>query len=256
MKIKLCHSSIIYILSLLLIIFLQNANADSAHWSYEGKEGPGNWANLNPNFKVCKDGKRQSPINIKSSEVKKDEAIKELSLHYKETPLNILNNGHTIQVNYEPGSSMLVGSDVYELLQFHFHTPSEHLIDGKSADMEVHLVHKRSDGQLAALGIMMKVGNTKNMALAELFDNFPSEGGKTNNVKSVINAFDFLPKKGGFFTYLGSLTTPGCSEIVTWYVLKEGFEISRDQFQKFKKLFKMNARPVQSLSGRTVGEKT
>ncbi|KAB8031955.1 carbonic anhydrase [Fluviispira multicolorata] len=231
------------------------ANADKAvHWSYEGATGPAKWGTLKHEFQSCIAGKKQSPVDVKSKESKKNDEIPVLSFAYFSTPLNILNNGHTIQVNYEKGSKLTINHDVYELLQFHFHTPSEHALDGKRSEMEVHFVHKKEDGNLAVVGVLMKKGN-KNKAFEALFDNLPEKSDSETKVEAKFNGIDIFPQDTGYYNYSGSLTTPPCSEIVNWILLKKPIEVSPKQLERFSKIFHMNARPIQKLNDRKVEEK-
>ncbi len=223
--------------------------AGAPFWSYEGETGPSHWGDLSPEFIACKDGKRQSPVNIIGA-VKAD--LEDITFDYSASQLKIINNGHTIQVNYDPGSSITVGGKTYELLQFHFHSPSEHTVDGKPYDMVAHLVHKSSDGQLAVVAVFMTKG-VQNGFLQTIWDNLPAEEGIEEAVPGVkIDINDLLPADRTYYTYPGSLTTPPCSEIVSWYVLKTPVEVSVAQVSKFVSIFNKNVRPVQLLSGRVI----
>src|SRR4030042_4507572 len=179
------------------------------HWGYEGEGSPANWGTLKPEFAVCGSGMSQSPIDI-------DRAIKasldKIVFSYKETPVKIINNGHSIQVNYEPGSSITVDGQTYELIQFHFHAPSEHALKGKLLDMELHLVHKNDRGELAVVGVFLKKG-APNKVIKVLWDNIPKEINKENIVDGIaVNASAMLPSDSGYYHYYGSLTTPPCTE--------------------------------------------
>ncbi|APJ03243.1 carbonic anhydrase [Silvanigrella aquatica] len=228
---------------------------EAAHWSYFGENGPANWAKLDKANIVCSSGKKQSPIDLIEKNVNHNKSLPKIDFSYLEVPLKVLNNGHTIQVNYPKGSMVMVGDTKAELLQFHFHTPSEHAFDGKRTAMEVHFVNKKEDGSLLVVGVLMKKGK-ENKSLAGLFNNFPKKEGPESVVSGEkINPMNFLPKDDEYYTYQGSLTTPGCAEIVSWYVMKDKIEVSSDQIKKFKKLFPMDARPLQALNGRVVEEK-
>src|SRR5262249_22627140 len=175
-----------------------------------------------------------------------------IRLDYKPSVLKIIDNGHTVQINYDPGSFMTAGDKQYELLQFHFHKPSEEKLNGKSYDMVAHLVHKGSDGKLAVIAVLLKSGSA-NPLIKTLWDNLPKKKESEAVVEKVkINAIDLLPKNQAYYTFAGSLTTPPCSEGVTWFVLKNPTSISTDQVARFNKLYPMNARPVQPLNGREV----
>lgn len=175
-----------------------------------------------------------------------------MSFAYDPTPLRVLNNGHTVQVNYEHGSTMTVEGKTYELVQFHFHAPSEHAIDGKLCDMEVHLVHRNSEGKLAVISILMNVGR-ENLALREIWQNLPRQVGPENLVqRNVVNAHDFLPHNATHYRYMGSLTTPPCSEGVNWFVMSQPIEVSREQVEQFASIIGANNRPLQEVNNRLI----
>ena len=221
-------------------------------WSYTGKTGT-DWGELDPEFRACNLGEAQSPIDLKSS-VASD--LGSLELNYQDTPLAITNNGRTIRVNYQPGSSLTLDDRRYELLQFHFHQPSEHLISGKAFDMEAHFVHKNQDtGDLLVLAVLMKQGEV-NRAINTIWRNLPLKSDRqlaTSNL--VINALQLLPENiNRYYRYQGSLTTPPCSETVTWLVLKQPVAVSKFQIARFFKVMGTNARPVQALNHRSILE--
>ena len=220
-----------------------------AHWAYEGKENPAKWGDIEKAFESCKLGKEQSPIDIKSKDAKKA-ALAPLKPAYKSSAGELLNNGHTIQVNLADGGAATVPSGEYKLVQFHFHTPSEEKIDGQSFPLVAHLVHRNEAGKLAVVGVLFKTGK-ENVALKNLFAGLPAKEGKAPLAANMDTAA-LLPKSLAYYTYQGSLTTPPCSEGVAWHVLKEPVEISAAQLAAFQKIFKMNARPVQPLNGRLV----
>jgi len=225
------------------------AGSGDDEWSYAGRSGPENWADISKKFELCRDGKEQSPINISDAKTANLPAIQ---FDYKPGSLEILNNGYTIQVNHAAGSSITVGGEKYELLQFHFHTPSENTIDGKSFPMEMHLVHKNTKGQLAVVGVFSKEG-AKNTVLSKAWEHTPQKAGDKEKVASVsINAADLLPVDRSYYSFKGSLTTPPCSEGVKWMVLKTPTEVSREQIEKFIKVIGNNARPVQPMHMRTL----
>ncbi|MEY4675830.1 MAG: Carbonic anhydrase precursor [Pseudomonadota bacterium] len=216
----------------------------AVHWGYEGDNGPEHWGD---NFPVCGKGKKQSPLNIVGPFEKSKET---LTVDYKEGPLKILNNGHTIQVNVEPGSSLTIGKESFDLLQFHFHRPSEEQVDGKNAAMVAHFVHKSKEGKLAVIGVMLNEGKDS-AAIKTLWANLPpKEMEEYLPAKVMFNPGSMLPKELAFYNYEGSLTTPPCTEGVQFYILKNPMELSKQQVAKFP--FKLNARPVQSLNGRKI----
>lgn len=228
--------------------------ADSApHWGYHGAEGAEKWGDLSKEFAGCKLGKEQSPIDIKTAGVEKGKLDK-IEFNYQPTKLNIVNNGHTIQLDYDKGSFIKVGNDRYELLQFHFHTPSEEEIDGKEFDLVAHLVHKSADGKLAVVAVLFDRGN-ENPALKEFWDKLPRQPGEARSLpKTQVNAASMLPAARTYFTFNGSLTTPPCSEGVRWFVLKTPVAVSKEQTTSFRTIYPLNNRPVQPLNGRKVVE--
>lgn len=227
--------------------------APAAHFTYEGEDGPEHWGDLSPAYATCKNGKSQTPIDITTT-VK--ESLAPLQLNYNPTALRLINNGHTIQANYDAGSTMTMGGQTYNLVQFHFHTPSEHTINGKRYDMELHLVHKNAAGDLAVVGILMEKGAASNL-LQSLWSNLPDQVNQEKVVSNVMfNIKDSLPADQKYYNYSGSLTTPPCSENVNWILLKAPVTVSADQVGVLEKLFVTNSRPIQPLNGRTVKEGT
>jgi carbonic anhydrase len=227
------------------------AYAEEAHheWDYGGEHGPRHWGELKPDYASCGIGKVQSPIDIRDAVPAKLEPI---VFDYHSTPLHIIDNGHTVQVNYGAGSSIAVGSRRYELMQFHFHKPSEEKINGKSYPMVAHLVHKNSEGDLAVVAVLLKHGG-ENRLVKALWADLPKEKEKEDVKEKVkINAARLLPRNHAYYTFDGSLTTPPCSEGVTWFVLTTPMEISKQQVARFGKIYSANARPVQPPNGRTI----
>ena len=216
----------------------------AVHWDYAGDMGPENWGD---EFPTCGKGTKQSPLNIAGPfEKSKDTLV----VNYKEGPLKILNNGHTIQVNVEPGSTLKINKEVYNLLQFHFHRPSEEQIDGKPMAMVAHFVHKNADGKLAVLGVLLNEGKD-NDAIKVLWDNAPkNEGPEVMPEKVKFNPGNLVPAALTHYSYEGSLTTPPCTEGVNFYILKTTVDIAKKQVADFP--FKRNARPVQPLNGRKI----
>lgn len=223
-----------------------NAAHTAPHWSYDGDTGPEHWGELQPDFKVCQLGLEQTPIDLANGMKGETGPI---ALDYRPLPLRIVNNGHTIQVNADAGCSCAIGGTRYELLQFHFHHPSEHLLAGKPFDLECHFVHQSSAGALAVVGVLVRPG-AKNAALQAVFDAMPPTDGPEKRTSGSVDPAALLPKAGGYFRYMGSLTTPPCSEGLTWTVFKEPIEASPDQIRQFASLFPSNARPVHKLNRR------
>jgi carbonic anhydrase len=217
-----------------------------AHWGYEGDGGPEHWGELNKDYAACSKGESQSPIDITGAAKGK---LSKIKFNYKPTKLNILNNGHTVQVNYDKGSSIEVGGEKYRLLQFHFHTPSEHTVDGRSFGMEMHLVHKSNKGELAVVGVLLDKG-AENKAFKIIWENLPEKANQKKSVKVSVNAADLMPSSKVYYAYSGSLTTPPCSEGVKWHVLRTPLEMSEEQIDIIHSIIHDNNRPVQSLNDR------
>ncbi len=216
----------------------------AVHWDYEGAMGPENWGK---EFPTCGKGKSQAPLNIKGPFEKVRFSV---APDYKQGQLKIVNNGHTIQVNVPGGSKIRIDGKPYDLLQFHFHRPSEEHIDGKPSAMVVHFVHKNAEGELAVLGVMLREGN-ENPGIKTLWTHAPkAEGPEVVPDGVMFNPANLLPREMDFFHYDGSLTTPPCTEKVKFFILKSQVNISKEQVTDFP--FKMNARPVQPTNGRPI----
>ena len=225
------------------------AHGEGLHWTYGEHGGPAEWGALSPEFATCKIGKHQSPIDIRGAEPADLPPIK---FDYKPSPLKVIDNGHTIQVNYAPGSSIDVGGMRYELVQFHFHKPSEEKIDGKAHAMVAHLVHKGADGKLAVVAVLLDAGGASAL-VDSIWKNLPKEKEKESLVPNVtVDATKLLPASRGYYTFQGSLTTPPCSEDVTWLVLKTPVKIAAGEIAAFGRIYPMNARPTQSVNGRAI----
>ncbi|MFK4754385.1 carbonic anhydrase [Oceanobacter antarcticus] len=239
-------SALILISALTLNSLIASANP-SPHWSYEGDDGPEHWATLSADYTSCGSGLNQSPLNL--TEMIAADQIP-LVLNYHPGGKEILNNGHTVQVNYAAGNTLNVGSRSFNLIQFHFHTPAENRIEGKSYPMAMHLVHATPEGRLAVLAIMLQAGE-ENKELAKVWGDLPLSGEK----KELDNRLDIsklLPESLDYIQYNGSLTTPPCTEGVSWFVLKTPIEASADQIVVFTRLIGENSRPIQPLNARVV----
>jgi len=221
---------------------------DEVHWGYEGETGPDAWGSLDPFYTACSEGKQQSPIDITMLAL---QTLEDINFHYEPTALTILNNGHTIQVNYDDGSFVEFGGNRYALVQFHFHTPSEHSFAGQLAAKEMHLVHENAEGNLAVVGVMINEGK-KNAALAPVWEHLPAEEGQKQTFDVRVNVLDLLPAQHQTYRYSGSLTTPPCSENVTWFMMTNPIEMSISQLKAFKQIFQLNNRPVQPLNDREI----
>ena len=240
---------------------LAQDEGESPHWEYEGDAGPENWGNLHPDYDVCGTGDAQSPINIVIDDINfvDESEFPAIEVGYQPSAINFVHNGHTIQFNYDEGSTLSIDGEVYNLLQFHFHIPSEHTIEGEHFTMEMHLVHANADGDLAVLGVMMAVpeadsGGEPTNALDLIWSELPSEEGEFT-LEGEVNAADFLPEEVNILTYQGSLTTPPCSESVTWMISGEEFWVEQQIVDDFGAIFEFNNRPVQPVNERdlTVG---
>ncbi|MEE9590105.1 MAG: carbonic anhydrase [Hyphomicrobiaceae bacterium] len=226
---------------------LVGAAEGGAHWGYSGDDGPGNWASLSSKYAACATGKRQSPVNLADPQ---KAPLADIETQLGGTNLSVVNNGHTVQVDIEQGSTLRIDGKSYRLVQFHFHTPSEHTLDGKAMPMEAHFVHAADDGHLAVIGVFIMLG-APNQVIATIWSAMPRHEGKVP-LTAAIDLNSLLPKVRIFFRYKGSLTTPPCSETVTWTVLSRPITISPEQLKAFATLYPMNARPVQSLYQRGI----
>lgn len=242
----------ILVLLMCLIPALATAQ-DTKHpkWSYDGDTDPSHWGSLDPAYSACSAGHMQSPIDIKGA---KKSALPPLKTNYSAVPLNIIDNGHTVQINYPAGNTLTVGDKTYTLKQFHFHHPAEEEIDGQKYDLVAHLVHANADGHLAVIAVLFRKGGA-NPLFNTLWKNVPAQKEKAVDVSSVsVNAKDLLPASLTYYTFQGSLTAPPCSEGVTWFVLKTPRTLSAAQLYDFAKLYPHNARPIQPTNGREILE--
>lgn len=218
-------------------------------WGYAGAAGPERWATLSRDFELCGIGAMQSPIDMSHFN---GASVEPIVFDYKLSPLEIVHNGHTVQVTYAPGSGITVEGQRFELLQAHFHKPSEHSLGGRQSAMELHLVHKSAAGELAVIGVMMEVGE-ENLALSEFWGAMPQQAGPPRaEARILTNARDMLPSSTGYYRYMGSLTTPPCSEGVNWFVMRQPVSISVAQIKRFTAAVGENARPVQPVNRRFV----
>jgi carbonic anhydrase len=232
-----------------LLVGAPLAQHAGAHWGYQGSNGPDHWGALDKTFSACQAGHAQSPVDIRSP---KPADLPAIQFAYQPTPLHIVNNGHTIQVNYAPGSFITVGDKRYQLKQFHFHHPSEERIDGKGFAMVAHLVHASADGKLAVVAVLLD-GGTANQAIAALWQHLPPHQGPEQKLDAVkFDVTELLPQDRAYYTFAGSLTTPPCTEGITWFVLKTPARISQDQADAFGRIYPHDARPLQPLNGREV----
>ncbi|WP_025027828.1 carbonic anhydrase [Caldalkalibacillus mannanilyticus] len=229
----------------------KEAEYEATHWSYEGETGAEHWGSIDPSFATCAEGTEQSPIDIELSDGELEKSVEDIQINYSPTPMTVMNNGHTIQVNDTTDkNSIVVEGKEYKLLQMHFHKPSEHQLNGLSFEMEGHLVHKSSEGNLAVLGFLITSGN-ENKELAEVWSKLPEERTKVDiPLDQTIDLATLLPEEKKSYLYKGSLTTPPCSEGVKWIVLEQPIELSREQIDAFSAIFPDNHRPVQPINNR------
>lgn len=235
-------------------IFVLNAQA-GVHWGYEGEVSPEHWAELSPDYQMCGLGKNQSPVDLQTSSAVKTVKQSPIIFKYDIQPDDVVNNGHTLQIDSTNKSNHIVlDGQKYYLRQFHFHTPSENKINGKRFPMEGHFVNVSDDGHIAVVAVMYELGQ-ENTDLNRLLAYRSGEENQIQTLKDDIKIKNIMPKKAGYYRFSGSLTTPPCTEGVTWIVLKQHAYISKDQFTAFEELFHHdNARPVQPLNGRLIVE--
>lgn len=218
------------------------------HWAYQGPGGPEHWHELNPEFKQCGLGKRQSPIDIRDGIPVELDPIQ---FDYKLSAFRVIDNGHTVQVNVESGNRILVNGRRYELVQFHFHRPSEERLNGRQFEMVVHLVHKDLEGKLAVVAVLIEEGKGHPI-VQQVWNNLPLEKHTEQAGLQGIDLLQLLPDDRRYVTYMGSLTTPPCTEGVLWMVLKKPVSVSDQQLAIFSRLYPMNARPTQALGDRLI----
>jgi len=233
-----------------LAIAAANAPKRGTAWSYEGELGPANWSKINDGWAKCGTGNRQSPIDLRDG-IKVN--LEQIGFDYHPSSFNEVNNGHTIQVEVGSGNFITVGNQTYELQQFHFHRPSEEKINGKGTEMVMHLVHKSAEGKIAIVAVLLERGQPHSL-MQTIWDNLPLEKNEVVAPAIVIDPSDALPEKREYFTYMGSLSEPPCTEGVLWMVFKQPRQASPAQMALFSRLYPLNARPVQSTAGRMIKE--
>jgi carbonic anhydrase len=222
----------------------------ATHWSYEGELGPANWGRINSEWSKCGSGARQSPIDIRDG-MKVD--LDQITFDYKPSSFNVIDNGHTIQVTLGGGNYITLQNRMYELVQFHFHRPSEERINGRGFEMVVHLVHRDAEGKLAVVAVLIERGQPQS-AIQTIWNNLPLEKNELVVPSIVLDPAALLPMRRDYYTYMGSLTTPPCTEGVLWLVMKEPLQASPAQMALFSRLYPLNARPIQPSSGRVIKE--
>lgn len=242
------------------VVAAATSSARPVHWGYSGDVAPAKWASLSTAYSACGEGKSQSPINLVSGgtgtgggKLNFDYHSTSLKIAHHEHVDDIIDNGHTIQVTVEEGSTVAINDKTYHLKQFHFHSPSEHTVDGKHMPLEMHMVHQSDDTKLAVVSLMFEEG-AANKNLQDIIEHLPAKPGDSKHYPDVkLDLSVHIPKDISAFHYSGSLTTPPCSEQVEWLVLRNKFQLSKDQINAFASRLNNNNRPVQELNGRAVG---
>lgn len=230
-----------------------NNEAHDVYWTYEEENGPKEWVSVDPSYYACGGGYEQSPINIEKESVWEEKSFKNIQINYNPTKFNVVNNGHTIEVKDPTGENTLtIDGQEYKLMQIHFHLPSEHQLNGQTFNMEGHLVHQTEDGKIAVIGFFIKEGKVNN-ELAKLWNVMPVEMiNQPFELNSLIDLLEVLPEDLEVFQYSGSLTTPPCTERVTWMILEDPIEMSVVQIEAFADIYSDNNRPIQQLNDRKV----
>lgn len=230
--------------------FSKTSHEPAAKWSYAGSTGPAFWGTLDPSFRLASSGKHQSPIDIPTKTTRVAD-LPELKFDYRRERIAALNNGHTIQYNDAPGSFLFVGAEKFSLEQFHMHTPSEHTLDGKPFDLEIHFVHKSPSGAVVVVGVLVQSDEKADLDLPLYYD-LPEASGEIVAFSGIRNPSDFLPRSREYFSYSGSFTTPPCTEQVRWIVMTQPIGVQPKCLERFATILKANNRPVQKLNDRVV----
>lgn len=246
------HSAFLcLLLSAASVAGAQAAVPGAAPWSYEGHNGPLNWGKLDPAYRACSEGRQQSPVDIRGAHLNR--TLKPIEFHYLAGPVTIENTGNLIAVHVNPGSYMVADGVRYELKKLEIHRPSEHAVKGKLTDMDVEMVNASADGKMAVVAVRLTQDlDQPNATIAMLWAHLPTEPHTRQKVTSLVNPMGFLPADPGYWTYMGSLTTPPCTEGVRWFVLQQDVAVSRDQVRVLHRLFRIASRPLQDLRGRKI----
>jgi carbonic anhydrase len=224
------------------------SHGSEAHWDYTGSAGPQTWGGLKPEFSLCSVGQRQSPIDIRGGLSVDLEPVR---FDYQSSRFSVIDNGHTVQANLAPGNAIEIGGNRFELQQFHFHRPSEERIDGRQFEMSVHLVHKDTMGKLAVVTLLLEKGPAQ-PAVQKVWNNLPLEKNQDVPARVALDLNELLPTDQRYYTYMGSLTTPPCTEGVQWVVMRQPVTVAPEQIELFARIYPMNARPVQQAAGRRI----
>lgn len=228
--------------------FHREEQAPPAEWGYEGEIGPERWGDLSPDYALAKSGIEQSPIDLYDGA---SLDLPEIDFHYRPTRIDLVYNGHTVEQEDTGGCYIEVGGNRYTLAQFHFHSPSEHTVNGRHAEMELHLVHKDHGGNVAVVSVLIEEGS-ENPAFAPVWSNLPTDANRKRESAAVVDPGALLPADRGYLRYMGSFTTPPCTEGVLWLVLRSPGELSAAQIAAFRAVLDGNNRPVQPLNGRAI----
>lgn len=216
-----------------------------AEWSYEGEASPDHWGDVDASYEQCKRGRLQSPIDLHAVAVRRSD---DLRFDYRPDTLRIVNNGHTVQVDHQAASRLHVGGQVYALTQYHVHSPSEHTFNGEHFPLEIHFVHRGPGGVLAVVGVLIAEGRevgSEGRVVRTIWSYLPARAGEAEVAAVAVNPLDLIPAERAYYFYLGSLTTPPCTESVLWHVLAEPMPMSKEHIAAFRELYSDNARPVQ-----------
>jgi carbonic anhydrase len=242
-----------------VVVFALSAGAEGIQWGYGADDGPAAWSKLSAEYVLCAAGEAQSPIELRTGEA--SEPTEAVNFDYQPSSLKIarntyvaeaLNNGHTIQIDVDEDSDLAIGKSRYRLLQYHFHAPSEHTVEGKRFPMEMHLVHRGPTGDIAVVGILIGEGKT-NPSFERIWRHLPAEPGTRLHHENVeVDVKQVLPKDHHWYRYEGSLTTPPCTEEVSWFVAAKPIEFSKEQIAAFTSLYSGNARPLQAQHERVI----
>ncbi len=239
------------LMGLVLGVTVMAGAQTTAPWSYQGNTGPLNWGKLDPSYKTCRDGHEQSPIDIRGAHLNK--SLPDIEFHYLGAPLTLENTGNTIRAVVHPGSYIVWQGVRYELQDFDFHHPGEEAVKGKLPDMDIHLVHKSADGKLAIIAVrLVEDPGSPNVILAALWEHLPTKSGASEKIDSLINPGGLLPGDRGYWTYMGSLSAPPCTEGVRWFVMEQPIAISREQLRQFAAIYRINSRGLQDPHGRKI----
>jgi carbonic anhydrase len=237
------------IAALLLAVSIPSAMASETAWKYKGDHGTEHWGELSKEFGLCSSGVNQSPIDITNMI---ESNLPPIVVNYQQTDAKEVNNGHTVQVNITGNNTFTNDAGTFDLLQFHFHAPSENTINGKSFPLEAHFVHADKAGRLAVIGVMFTLGN-ENPQLKKLWKNMPESSHDKSSLIKGLSTVKLLPKEKSYYRFNGSLTTPPCTEGVRWFVLKDSIEASQAQIDKFRKVMGTDTnRPVQPINARVI----